>query len=76
MENMFYISGYGNISPTNTFGRMFMILYALIGIPVNGILFAYLGEFFGSTVIVVALNQFCFLEVFRHFKEEKLSRLF
>uniref|UniRef100_A0A336MPH0 CSON014885 protein n=2 Tax=Culicoides sonorensis TaxID=179676 RepID=A0A336MPH0_CULSO len=40
--------GYGNISPTNTFGRMFMILYALVGIPVNGILFAYLGEFFGS----------------------------
>lgn len=34
---------------------MFMILYALIGIPVNGILFAYLGEFFGSTVIFVAL---------------------
>lgn len=29
---------------------MFMIFYALIGIPVNGFLFAYLGDFFGKTV--------------------------
>lgn len=43
-------AGYGNISPHNTFGRMFMIFYALIGIPVNGFLFAYLGDFFGKTV--------------------------
>lgn len=43
--------GYGNIAPTQTFGRYFMILYALIGMPVNGILFAYLGEYFGSRVI-------------------------
>lgn len=42
--------GYGNISPNNTTGRMFMIFYALIGIPVSGILFAYLGDFFGKTV--------------------------
>lgn len=29
-----------------------MIFYALIGIPVNGFLFAYLGEFFGKAVSV------------------------
>lgn len=44
--------GYGNISPNNTFGRIFMIFYALVGIPVNGILFAYLGDFFGKTVSI------------------------
>lgn len=42
--------GYGNIAPTTTFSRYFMIVYALIGMPVNGILFAYLGDFFGSKV--------------------------
>lgn len=45
-----YFAGYGNIAPSNTIGRMFMIFYALIGIPVNGFLFAYLGDFFGKAV--------------------------
>lgn len=44
--------GYGNISPNNTFGRIFMIFYALIGIPVSGILFSYLGDIFSKTVRV------------------------
>lgn len=43
-------AGYGNIAPSNTIGRMFVIFYALIGIPVNGFLFAYLGDFFGKAV--------------------------
>lgn len=47
---IFSITGYGNIAPTETFGRYFMIAYALIGMPVNGILYAYLGEYFGSRV--------------------------
>lgn len=42
--------GYGNISPSSTLGRMFMIFYSLIGIPLNGFLFAYLGDFFGKVV--------------------------
>lgn len=49
-QNFIFIPGYGNIAPTHTFGQYFMIVYALIGIPVNGILYAYLGEFFGKTV--------------------------
>lgn len=32
-------------------GRMLMIIYALIGIPINGILLAQLGEFFGQTFV-------------------------
>lgn len=35
-----------------------MILYALIGIPVNGILYAYLGEFFGKTVNFITLDHY------------------
>lgn len=50
MRLFFSITGYGNIAPTETFGRYFMIAYALIGMPVNGILYAYLGEYFGSRV--------------------------
>lgn len=42
--------GYGNISPNSTFGRMFMILYAIIGLPLNAIMFANLGEIFATTV--------------------------
>lgn len=52
----FSFQGYGNISPSNTTGQMFMIFYALIGIPVNGFLFAYLGDFFGK--VVNAQNSF------------------
>lgn len=47
-----FVQGYGNITPTHSFGRYFMIVYALIGMPVNAILYTYLGEFFGKTVSV------------------------
>ncbi|XP_055295256.1 open rectifier potassium channel protein 1 isoform X2 [Sitodiplosis mosellana] len=49
--------GYGNISPSTITGRMFMIFYALIGIPMNGFLFAYLGDFFGK-VFVTAYERY------------------
>lgn len=42
--------GYGNISPHSMSGQMFLIVYALIGIPVNGFLFAGLGNYFAQTV--------------------------
>lgn len=42
--------GYGNITPTNTFGRYFLIFYALIGMPVNMILYTYMGDYFGKNV--------------------------
>jgi len=53
--------GYGNISPTTFAGRMIMIAYSVIGIPVNGILFAGLGEYFGRTVS----GQYILLVVFQ-----------
>ncbi|KAM8719602.1 hypothetical protein ACLKA7_005783 [Drosophila subpalustris] len=55
--------GYGNISPTTFAGRMIMIAYSVIGIPVNGILFAGLGEFFGKT----------FEAIYRRYKKYKMS---
>ncbi|XP_039437335.1 open rectifier potassium channel protein 1 [Culex pipiens pallens] len=55
--------GYGNISPNNTFGRIFMIFYALIGLPVNGFFFAYLGDLYGKT----------YIRLYRRYKAYKLS---
>lgn len=42
--------GYGNIAPTGAFSRYFMVVYAIIGIPVNMILYSYLGEYFRQNV--------------------------
>lgn len=56
--------GYGNISPNSTFGRMFMIFYAIIGLPLNAIMFANLGEIFGRTVSKV--NKNC-IGIFHYF---------
>ncbi|XP_055640562.1 open rectifier potassium channel protein 1 isoform X2 [Toxorhynchites rutilus septentrionalis] len=55
--------GYGNISPNNTFGRIFMIFYALIGLPVNGFFFAYLGDMYGKT----------YVRLYRRYKAYKMS---
>ncbi|XP_055610133.1 open rectifier potassium channel protein 1 isoform X2 [Uranotaenia lowii] len=54
---------YGNISPNNTFGRIFMIFYALIGLPVNGFFFAYLGDLYSKT----------YIRLYRKYKTYKLS---
>ncbi|XP_024215532.1 open rectifier potassium channel protein 1 [Halyomorpha halys] len=40
--------GYGNLSPTSYLGKICVIIYSLIGIPLNGIVLTHLGEFFGS----------------------------
>lgn len=49
--------GYGNTSPTTSMSKWICMLYALIGMPVNGFLFAGLGEFFGQTVSAVLRLQ-------------------
>ncbi|KAL9881386.1 open rectifier K[+] channel 1 isoform 3-T9 [Glossina fuscipes fuscipes] len=55
--------GYGNIAPTTTLGRMIMIAYSVIGIPVNSILFAGLGEYFGRV----------FQSIYHRYKKYKMS---
>lgn len=44
------ITGYGNLAPTTHLSRILMIFYGLFGIPINGILLANLGEYFGMQV--------------------------
>jgi len=53
LNNRFTINytGYGNLAPTNTFSRILMIFYGLIGIPMNGILLTQLGDFFSQVFI-------------------------
>jgi hypothetical protein len=38
------------MAPTSATGRLFCIAFALFGIPLNGILFASLGDYFGAKV--------------------------
>lgn len=42
--------GYGNLSPTTMLSRIFLIFYAFIGIPINGIVMVAMGGYFGHTV--------------------------
>ncbi|KAG5682182.1 hypothetical protein PVAND_011550 [Polypedilum vanderplanki] len=55
--------GYGNIYPTNSAGRLFLIFYGLVGLPVHAILFAYMGNFWGNT----------FINMYKRYKEYKMS---
>lgn len=48
--NLLTFKGYGHLAPESPTGRIFCILYALIGIPLNGIIFATLADFFASKV--------------------------
>ncbi|XP_018560904.1 open rectifier potassium channel protein 1 [Anoplophora glabripennis] len=56
--------GYGNLAPTTTFTRIFMIFYALIGIPMNGIVMVTLGEYFGKS----------FKKLYHRWKNAKIER--
>ncbi|KAJ4431693.1 hypothetical protein ANN_20295 [Periplaneta americana] len=47
------VAGYGNLSPSSALGRLLMILYALVGIPMNGIVLATLAEFFSTALLKV-----------------------
>lgn len=44
-------TGYGNISPSTEFGRFFCVMYGFIGIPLAGILFAAIGDFFSTKLL-------------------------
>ncbi|KAF2905667.1 hypothetical protein ILUMI_00506 [Ignelater luminosus] len=55
--------GYGNLSPTTPFTRTFMILYGLIGIPINGMVVITLGDFFGKS----------FLKLYRRWKNTSVQ---
>lgn len=56
--------GYGNLAPTTTFGRIFTIFYALVGIPINGFIMIALGDFFGKS----------FTKLYNRWKDSKRLR--
>ncbi|KAF5271176.1 hypothetical protein FQR65_LT05320 [Abscondita terminalis] len=43
--------GYGNLAPTTTVTRIFMIFYAIVGMPMNGMLIINLGDYFGKSFL-------------------------
>lgn len=44
------VAGYGNLAPTAAVSRILMIFYALVGIPMNGILLKSLADYFAHFV--------------------------
>lgn len=56
--------GYGNLAPTTMYGRIIMIFYALIGIPINGFIMIALGDFFGKS----------FTKLYNRWKDSKRIR--
>ncbi|KAJ8679316.1 hypothetical protein QAD02_015103 [Eretmocerus hayati] len=67
--------GYGNLAPTNMMGRVLMVLYALIGIPINGILLAHLGEFFGQTFVTAVRRYKTYKQNQNDYSKKSLSSL-
>ncbi len=45
---MYIVSGYGNIAPVTTAGRVFCILFAIVGIPFTLSVIADVGQIFAT----------------------------
>ncbi|XP_064096822.1 potassium channel subfamily K member 10-like [Macrobrachium nipponense] len=43
--------GFGHMSPATAWGKIFCILYATVGVPLNGIVIATLADFFSAKVV-------------------------
>lgn len=43
--------GFGHMSPSTAWGKIFCILYATVGVPLNGIVIATLADFFSAKVV-------------------------
>lgn len=50
-----YFLGYGNVVPSTSWGRMFCILFAFVGIPLTLIVIADWGKLFAKVVVKVGL---------------------
>ena len=49
-DQTLFISGYGNIAPVTTAGRVFCILYAIVGIPFTLSVIADVGQIFATLI--------------------------
>jgi len=56
----FAVTGYGNLSPSTDTGRIVMVGYAVIGVPINGIVMARMAEFFSRTVSM--FTRVCYVD--------------
>ncbi|XP_070807599.1 LOW QUALITY PROTEIN: potassium channel subfamily K member 4 [Pituophis catenifer annectens] len=50
ITTIWYPRGFGNISPKTRYGQLFCIFYALVGIPLFGMLLAGVGDQLGSSL--------------------------
>lgn len=46
----YVLPGFGNLSPRTWFGQLFCVCYALVGIPMFGILLAGVGDHMGTVL--------------------------
>uniref|UniRef100_A0A3Q3VX17 Potassium channel domain-containing protein n=1 Tax=Mola mola TaxID=94237 RepID=A0A3Q3VX17_MOLML len=46
----FFLTGFGNLSPRTWYGQLFCVCYALVGIPMFGILLAGVGDHMGTVL--------------------------
>lgn len=51
--SLFFFSGYGNIAPVSTAGRVFCILFAIVGIPFTLSVIADVGQIFATMVSTI-----------------------
>lgn len=45
-----FLTGFGNLSPRTWYGQLFCVCYALVGIPMFGILLAGVGDHMGTVL--------------------------
>jgi hypothetical protein len=48
-----FVSGYGNLAPVSTAGRVFCILFAIVGIPFTLSVIADVGQIFATIVSTI-----------------------
>ena len=46
----YFLTGFGNLSPRTWYGQLFCVCYALVGIPMFGILLAGVGDHMGTVL--------------------------
>ena len=52
-----YWSGYGDLTPLTTAGKIFLIIYGFIGVPFGGILLAFTSDKFSNQLLQVYNSQ-------------------
>uniref|UniRef100_A0A914C9S1 Potassium channel domain-containing protein n=1 Tax=Acrobeloides nanus TaxID=290746 RepID=A0A914C9S1_9BILA len=62
--------GYGNVAPETSLGRLFVIFYGLIGVPLTMIVMANLGKFIAEILEKLTKKLISFMRSRRHMYDE------